>query len=158
MAILKQRLLREGASGTFDTIHLETESGLVLRPDGTTVEDAIINMRFSPSSFEYKSIGIGNIVTSGTEDVELPAIEDNCFLLILSCGIYGTFIAPYHYFGSSKIYLGCLSDPQQDTARSVKHHGTLYLDYNKNGHATKIGHMTRGASTVGISLYGIFIK
>lgn len=158
MAILKQRLLREGTSGTFDTIHLETESGLVLRPDGTTIEDAITSMSFSPSSFEYKQIGTNSVVTSGTESVELPAIEDNCFLLILSCSIYGTFIAPYHYFGDSTIYLGCLLDPQQDTAKSVKHRGTLYLTYHKNGHATKIGHMTRGASTIGVSLYGVFIK
>lgn len=41
MAILRQRLNRKNAGGSYDTIHLETESGLVLRSDGTTVEDAL---------------------------------------------------------------------------------------------------------------------
>ena len=53
MAILKQRLLREGVSGTFDTIHLETASGLVLRPDGTTVEDSLADL----SSKKFDKIG-----------------------------------------------------------------------------------------------------
>lgn len=38
MATIKQRMWRKNASGTYDTIHLETESGLVLRPSGRTVE------------------------------------------------------------------------------------------------------------------------
>ena len=42
MAILRQRLNRKNAGGSYDTIHLETESGLVLRSDGTTVEDALV--------------------------------------------------------------------------------------------------------------------
>ena len=43
MAILKQRMHRKNASGTYDVIHLETEAGIVLRSDGTTVEDALSN-------------------------------------------------------------------------------------------------------------------
>ena len=39
MATLKQRLHRKNASGTFDTIHLETSSNLVVRDSGGTVED-----------------------------------------------------------------------------------------------------------------------
>ena len=38
MATLKQRLWRKNASGTYDTIHQETESGMILRPSGRTVE------------------------------------------------------------------------------------------------------------------------
>lgn len=38
MATLKQRLRRKNASGTYDTVHLETESGMILRPSGRTVE------------------------------------------------------------------------------------------------------------------------
>lgn len=41
MAILKQRLLREGTSGTFDTIHLETQSGLVIMPDGSNLDQIV---------------------------------------------------------------------------------------------------------------------
>ena len=38
MATIKQRMWRKNESGTYDTIHLETESSLVLRPSGRTVE------------------------------------------------------------------------------------------------------------------------
>ena len=38
MATLKQRLHRKNASGTYDTIHFESTSDLILRPSGRTVE------------------------------------------------------------------------------------------------------------------------
>ena len=61
MAILKQRLLREGASGTFDTIHLETASGLVVRPNGTTVEDSLVDL--SSKKFDKTGGSISGQVT-----------------------------------------------------------------------------------------------
>lgn len=38
MATLKQRLHKKNSSGSYDTIHLETSSSLVLRPSGRSVE------------------------------------------------------------------------------------------------------------------------
>lgn len=38
MATLKQRLHRKNSSGTYDTVHLESSSDLILRPSGRTVE------------------------------------------------------------------------------------------------------------------------
>lgn len=38
MATLKQRLHRKNASGTYDTVHFESTSDLILRPSGRTVE------------------------------------------------------------------------------------------------------------------------
>lgn len=38
MATLKQRLHRKNASGTYDTVHFESSSDLILRPSGRTVE------------------------------------------------------------------------------------------------------------------------
>ena len=38
MATLKQRLHRKNSSGTYDTIHYETSSDVVMRPSGRTVE------------------------------------------------------------------------------------------------------------------------
>lgn len=38
MATLRQRLHRKNDAGTYDTVHLETESSLVMRPSGRTVE------------------------------------------------------------------------------------------------------------------------
>ena len=39
MATLKQRLHRMNNSGSYDVVHFETQSDVVLRPDGTTAED-----------------------------------------------------------------------------------------------------------------------
>jgi len=41
MATLKQRLYKKNASGTYDTIHLETSASAVLMSNGTTVEAAV---------------------------------------------------------------------------------------------------------------------
>lgn len=43
MATLKQRLHRKNSSGSYDTVHLETSSSMVLRPNGNTVEDDLAN-------------------------------------------------------------------------------------------------------------------
>lgn len=42
MATLKQRLHRKNANGTYDVIHLETQSDLVKRPNGKTVEQSLV--------------------------------------------------------------------------------------------------------------------
>lgn len=39
MATLKQRLHRKNASGTYDVIHYESSSDLIIRPNGNTVEE-----------------------------------------------------------------------------------------------------------------------
>ncbi|MCM1234101.1 MAG: hypothetical protein NC489_28700 [Ruminococcus flavefaciens] len=44
MATIRQRINRKNAAGTYDTIHLETSSDLVLRPDGTTLESTIVKV------------------------------------------------------------------------------------------------------------------
>ena len=41
MSIKKFRLNRKNFSGSYDTIHYETSSNIVLRPDGTTVEETL---------------------------------------------------------------------------------------------------------------------
>ena len=38
MATLKQRLHRKNSAGTYDTIHYETSSDVVMRPSGRSVE------------------------------------------------------------------------------------------------------------------------
>lgn len=48
MAILKFRLNRKNASGTYDTIHYETSSNIVMRPSGRTVEQDLTD--FLPRS------------------------------------------------------------------------------------------------------------
>lgn len=49
MAVLKQRLHRKNASGSYDTVHLETSSEVVVRPDGTTVEASLTELKTSVS-------------------------------------------------------------------------------------------------------------
>ena len=48
MATLKYRLNRKNASGTYDTIHYETSSNIVMRPSGRTVEQDLAD--FLPRS------------------------------------------------------------------------------------------------------------
>lgn len=50
MATLKQRLHRKNASGTYDTIHFETEASLVTTTSGSNVETEISNLKSSVSS------------------------------------------------------------------------------------------------------------
>ena len=38
MATIKERVYRKNASGTYDVIHHETESSIVMRPNGHSVE------------------------------------------------------------------------------------------------------------------------
>lgn len=44
MAVIKQRLNYKTEDGTYRTVHLETSSDVVMRPDGTSVETAITSM------------------------------------------------------------------------------------------------------------------
>lgn len=44
MATLKQRLHRKNSSNIYDTIHLESESGVILRPNGRYVETDLGNL------------------------------------------------------------------------------------------------------------------
>ena len=41
MATLKRRLYRKNSSGTYDTVHLETEASLVYMSNGNTVENQL---------------------------------------------------------------------------------------------------------------------
>ena len=43
MAELKQRLHQKNSTGTYDTVHWETEAGLVLMADGSTVQSTLGN-------------------------------------------------------------------------------------------------------------------
>lgn len=65
MATLKERYLRMNASGTYDIIHRETESSLVIRPDGTTVEAAITNIMTKLSAI--KAVHYGTSAPSDTK-------------------------------------------------------------------------------------------
>lgn len=66
MATLKYCLNRKNASGTYDTIHYETSSNIVMRPSGRSVEQDLAD--FLPRSQNTddvpQSLNIGNIVAS----------------------------------------------------------------------------------------------
>ena len=49
MATLKQRLHKKNSSGTYDVVHLETSSEVVKRPNGTTVEASLVELKTSVS-------------------------------------------------------------------------------------------------------------
>lgn len=78
MAILKQRLLREGSSGTFDTIHLETESGLVIMPDGSNLDQIVEALQTAiadkaAASHTHTPSSIGAAATSHTHSQYLTS-------------------------------------------------------------------------------------
>lgn len=50
MGILKFRLNRKNSSGSYDTIHYESSSNIILRPDSTTVENALNSLESITSS------------------------------------------------------------------------------------------------------------
>ena len=67
MATLRQRLHRKNATGTYDVIHLETESGLVLRSDGTTVEQAITDLTPTVGESVPKTLKCGALYVNSAD-------------------------------------------------------------------------------------------
>lgn len=52
MAVFKQRLLRKNSSNGYDTVYLETSSDMVIRPDGTTVENSLTKIQHTVNSIQ----------------------------------------------------------------------------------------------------------
>ena len=68
MATLKQRLHKMNSSGSYDTVHLETESSLVLRPSGRTVEQDLTDYlpEVQDSDTVPESLKSGKLVVGST--------------------------------------------------------------------------------------------
>lgn len=45
MAVFKNRLLRKTSSGGYDTVHLETDTSLVICPDGKTLDETLTEIK-----------------------------------------------------------------------------------------------------------------
>ena len=86
MAILKERMHRKNASGTYDVIHLETEAGIVLRSDGTTVEDALSNPQPISTGGTNASTGaeaLYNLISACETVSDTSTISDSDMLGVL---------------------------------------------------------------------------
>lgn len=86
MAILKQRMHRKNASGTYDVIHLETEAGIVLCSDGTTVEDALSNPQPISTGGTNASTGaeaLYNLISACDTVSDTSTISDSDMLGVL---------------------------------------------------------------------------
>lgn len=64
MATKKYRLNRKNSDGSYDVIHYETSSNIVLRPDGSTVEESLLNNNL-PSGIIAMWSGAANAIPSG---------------------------------------------------------------------------------------------
>lgn len=65
MATLKHRMLRLNTEGTYDTIHLETESSVVLRPSGRTVEEDLADyLPEAQNNAETPTVTFGKFITN----------------------------------------------------------------------------------------------
>lgn len=67
MATVVYRKHRKLADGSYETVHCETSSGIVLRPDGTTVEQGLTNISKSLNNYLPKTGGqlTGGITCDG---------------------------------------------------------------------------------------------
>lgn len=65
MATLKQRMHKKNSSGSYDTVHLETSSSLVLRPSGRTVEQDLADYlpKTQASDTPPSTLKTGSMVT-----------------------------------------------------------------------------------------------
>ena len=79
MATLKQRLHRKNASGTFDTVHLETSSDLVLRPSGNTVEQDLVNQNNEINSLKTSVSSGKAAIASAVTDKGVQTAADATF-------------------------------------------------------------------------------
>lgn len=64
MATRKYRLNRKNSSGSYDVIHYETSSNIVLRPDGSSVEESLSNNNL-PSGIIAMWSGASDAIPSG---------------------------------------------------------------------------------------------
>ena len=77
---------RKNASGTYDVIHLETEAGIVLRSDGTTVEDALSNPQPISTGGTNASTGaeaLYNLISTCETVSDTSTISDSDMLGVL---------------------------------------------------------------------------
>lgn len=75
MATLRQRLHRKNAFGTYDVVHLESESGMILRPSGNTIEESFQLME--------KLMGLSSKTTQFVNDEIIETVGDS-FKLVTS--------------------------------------------------------------------------
>lgn len=64
MATKKYRLNRKNSDGSYDVIHYETSSNIVVRPDGSSVEESLSNNNL-PSGIIAMWSGAANAIPSG---------------------------------------------------------------------------------------------
>lgn len=95
LATLRQRLHRKNATGTYDVIHLETESSLVLRSDGTTVEQAITDLTPTVGESVPKTLIFEGLCIHDTRVTHFSFVVATLFY----CGS----IEPYFEYGRNKI-------------------------------------------------------
>ena len=69
MGILKFRLNRKNSSGSYDTIHYESSSNIILRPDSTTVENSLISLETSYTSLNSEMTSLKTSVSNGKAQI-----------------------------------------------------------------------------------------
>lgn len=74
MATLKERLNRKNSLGGYDTIYLETSSDLIKRPDGSTVESALVTVNNKVTELNTT---VENVTTNVTQQVQTIIQQGN---------------------------------------------------------------------------------
>ena len=76
MSIVTQRLLRKTASNNYDTIHLEGDSGIILRPDGSSVENALVTLDNKIERYHAKRYGYRVKISESDPDTRVEYLYD----------------------------------------------------------------------------------
>lgn len=106
MADLKQRLHRKNSSGSYDTVHLETSSEVVVRPDGTTVETSLTELKTSVS--EGKALVAAAVTDKGVTtaaDATFATMAENIGNIQTGVDING-IIKEYEVYAGDNISAG----------------------------------------------------
>ena len=137
MATLKQRLHRKNSSGTYDTIHFESTSDLILRPSGRTVEQDLAdylpevqNNDNVPESLKSSKlvIGITKAFTLGKE-ISFSGHTHNASNITSGTLIPGVVASTGTDYGTSRIRNIKAGTADLTAGFSSLDSGTLYVCY-----------------------------
>jgi len=122
MAILKQRLNRKNASGSYDTVYLETRADLVTRSNGSNVESSLTSMQSAINTLQSSSSGVSahaSTHAAGGSDAITPA-SIGAATSSHTHSNYASSTHTHNYAGSSSAGGSATSAVKLATARTIR--------------------------------------
>ena len=79
MSILKYRLNRKNSSGSYDVIHYESSSNIILRPDSTTVEQGLQSLEIETETLKTSVSEGKSLIAAAVTDKGVTTAADDTF-------------------------------------------------------------------------------